>query len=51
MHHVLDKKNKAQLLLLAAGVLMPADSAYGGARQTPYFKSHPALCMECVGIG
>ena len=43
-------KKQAQLLLLAAGVLMLLFGLWRGEAQPPFSKSNPP-CRECVGIG
>ncbi len=43
-------KKQAQLLLLAAGVLMLLFGVWRGETDTVFSKAI-RLCMECVGIG
>ena len=43
-------KKQAQLLLLAAGVLMLLFGVWRGKADTVFSKAI-RLCMECVGIG
>ena len=43
-------KKQAQLLLLAAGVLMLLFGVWRGEADTVFSKAI-RLCMECVGIG
>ena len=43
-------KKQAQLLLLAAGVLMLLFGLWRGGADTAFSKAI-RLCMECVGIG
>ena len=45
-------KKQAQLLLLAAGVLMLLFGLWRGEADTVFSKAiRIRLCMECVGIG